>query len=441
MNGTQQGASPGSGQQPRRPALRQAAFLYSLALFVAALVALSVAVSRQGLLPPDAGPGLVAFFAVYALFVIFMGYTHPGVGYVSFDRIAQVAAILVLGPVAAAWINGTASLLYPWHRLWRGRPFGDVLTSALHNAGLMTLMILVCGLLYQKLGGQHPLVSLGWRDAAMLLLLLLSMQALNDLGMRVIITLEERRVPTDFSPFAFVVESGAGLGGILVALIINRMELSAVVLLLLVMTLGMFTLMQLAHIRTRLEALVAERTRKLQQKSLELARMASHDALTGLHNRRHADQYLEERIAEFNRYGRDFAIALVDLDEFKRINDEHSHDTGDEVLRLVAQLLRERCRDTDLVSRYGGEEFLLCFPQAGMVSAREACEKIRAAMEETEWNLLVPGVRVTLSAGVAAMRDGLSRRELLGLADRALYEAKSGGRNQVRVAAERMRAL
>ncbi|HRP34624.1 MAG TPA: GGDEF domain-containing protein [Gammaproteobacteria bacterium] len=441
MNERQDSTTGGPPGAAARPALRRPEFIYSLALFVAALAALSVAIADQGLLPPDAGPGLVAFFLVYALFTIFMGYTHPRVGYVSFDRIAQVAAILVLGPVAAAWINGTASLLYPWQRLRRGRPFIEVLTAALHNAGLMSLMILVCGLLYQKLGGPVPLLALGWRDVATLLLLLLSMQALNDLGMRVLMTLEERRVPTDFSPFAFVVESGAGLGGILVALIINRMELSAVVLLLLVMTLGMFSLMQLAHIRTRLEALVAERTRKLQQKSLELERMASHDPLTGLHNRRHADQYLEDRINEFERYGRDFAIALVDLDDFKRINDDHSHDTGDEVLRLVAQLLRERCRDTDLVSRYGGEEFLLCFPQAGMVAAREACEKIRETVASTEWELLVPGVRVTLSAGVATMREGVSRRELLGLADRALYEAKSGGRNQVRVAAERMRAL
>lgn len=441
MNERQDSTTGGPPGAAARPALRRPEFIYSLALFVAALAALSVAIADQGLLPPDAGPGLVAFFLVYALFTIFMGYTHPRVGYVSFDRIAQVAAVLVLGPVAAAWINGTASLLYPWQRLRRGRPFVEVLTAALHNAGLMSLMILVCGLLYQKLGGPVPLLALGWRDVATLLLLLLSMQALNDLGMRVLMTLEERRVPTDFSPFAFVVESGAGLGGILVALIINRMELSAVVLLLLVMTLGMFSLMQLAHIRTRLEALVAERTRKLQQKSLELERMASHDPLTGLHNRRHADQYLEDRINEFERYGRDFAIALVDLDDFKRINDDHSHDTGDEVLRLVAQLLRERCRDTDLVSRYGGEEFLLCFPQAGMVAAREACEKIRETVASTEWELLVPGVRVTLSAGVATMREGVSRRELLGLADRALYEAKSGGRNQVRVAAERMRAL
>lgn len=411
--------------------LRSPAFLYSVVLFATALGALAVAIGRQGALPPDRGAGFALFFLAYGLFTIFMGYMHPRVGYVSFDRIAQVAAILVLGPVAAAWLNGTASLLYPWHRLAQGRPFIDVLTASLHNAGLMTLMILVCGLLYQKVGGAVPLYELGWRDAATLLLLLLSMQALNDLGMRVLMTLEERHVPTEFSLFAFIVESGAGLGGILVAIMINRLELSAVVLVLLVMSLGMLTLMELARIKLRLEARVAERTRELQEKSFELERIATHDPLTGLHNRRHADEFLEERISEFERYRHNFAIALVDLDDFKRINDEFSHDAGDEVLKAVASILAERCRETDLVARYGGEEFLLCFPHANMAAASEASEKIRVALETTDWGLLVPGARVTLSAGVTTMHAGLSRRELIGAADRALYQAKSDGRNRV----------
>jgi diguanylate cyclase (GGDEF)-like protein len=415
-------------------ALRQPDFLYSAALFLAALAALWIAIGRHGALPDGHGALTVLFFLGYGLFTISMGYMHPRVGYVSFDRIAQVAAILVVGPVAAAWLNGLASLFYPWHRLWRGRTLAEVLTASLHNAGLMTLIILVCGLLYQKLGGPVPLLEMRWQDIAALLLLLLSMQTLNDLAMRVLITLEERRVPTDFSPFAFIVESGAGLGGILVALIINRMEFSAVALLLLVMTLGMLSLMELARIRMRLEARVVERTRELQEKTLELERIATHDPLTGLYNRRHADMYLEERIGEFDRYRRDFAIALVDLDFFKRINDNFSHDAGDEVLKLVASILHERCRDTDMVARYGGEEFLLCFPQAGLAAAHEACEKIREAVEINEWGLLAPGARVTLSAGVATMRPGLSRRELLGVADRALYEAKSAGRNMVAVA-------
>ncbi len=349
----------------------------------------------------------------------------------SFDRVAQVAAILVLGPVAAAALNGLASLLYPWHRLAKGRPFLDVLTAALHNAGLMTLIILICGLLYRKLGGDVPLLALQWRDIGLLMVLLLSMQALNELGMAVLIAIEERRLVNEFSMFAFIVESGAGLGGILVAKAINLMELPMIALILLVLSLGMLTLTELARIRTRLETLVDERTRRLKEKTLELELMATRDPLTGLHNRRYADDYLDERVAEYQRYRRDFAVALVDLDHFKRINDEHSHQAGDEVLTAIGSILAERCRSTDMVARYGGEEFLICFPGASLAAAREACEKIRLAVEDKRWGALAQGVGVTLSAGIAVMRPGLDRRSLLGAADRALYEAKSAGRNRI----------
>lgn len=434
------GASVRRGTSLLRQELRRPEFAYSVVLFLAAVAALTFAVARYGALPADVSAWTVLVFFGGSLFAITMGYMHPKVGYVSFDRIAQVAGILIFGPVAAAWLNGLASLVYPWHRLRQGRPFFDVLTASLHNAGLMTLMILLCGMLYQKLGGPVPLLRLQWRDLGALLALMLSMQVLNDIGMRVFITLAERRVPTDFSGFAVIVESSAGLGGILVAMVFNRMELPVFLLLLVILVLAMYTLTELAHIRTRLEHLVEERTRKLSEKSLELERMATHDPLTGLHNRRYADQYLEKRIAEFDRYGRGFALALVDLDHFKRINDDFSHDAGDEVLKAVSGILVERCRDTDLVSRYGGEEFLLCFPQADMTAAREACEKIRAAVEETDWTEFAPGVRPTLSAGVATMRSGFSRRQLLGAADRALYAAKSAGRNRVCLAQDAARA-
>ena len=85
---------------------------------------------------------------------------HPKFGYVSFDRVAQVSSILVLGPVDAAWISGLASLVYPWHRLRKGVPLRSVVSAALTNSGLMTLMVLAGGLLYVTLGGPSPLVHL-----------------------------------------------------------------------------------------------------------------------------------------------------------------------------------------------------------------------------------------------------------------------------------------
>ena len=103
-----------------------------------------------------------------------MGYPHPSFGHVSFDRAAQVASILVLGPVDAAWINGLASLLYPWHRLWQGVSLSSVLTASLHNAGMMSMVILGCGSLYTYLGGPVPLEILTVAAAGLLLLLMLS---------------------------------------------------------------------------------------------------------------------------------------------------------------------------------------------------------------------------------------------------------------------------
>jgi diguanylate cyclase (GGDEF)-like protein len=413
--------------------------VYSLLLFAGAFVAVSMAVAMHGWLPAGHGPGTAVFFVAFALFTISMGFNHPRVGYVSFDRVAQVASILIVGPVAAAWLNGLASLLYPWHRLRHGRPVQEVLTASLHNSGLMSLMVLGIGLAYQQLGGPVPLSSLGVADLALLLLMLVAMQAVNELAMRVFIGLRDGGWPRDFDVFAFIVESGAGLGGILVAIIFNRMELAVVALLLAVLSLGMLTLTQLARLRAGLESIVAERTRSLRETTLELERLATHDPLTGLRNRRSADEYLLERIAEFERYGGEFSVALVDLDHFKRINDDFSHVDGDRVLEAVAARMAASARGTDLVARYGGEEFLLCFPATDAAAAAEACEKIRLDVAAMSWAGMPPSLRVTMSAGVAAMRPGLGRRGLLSEADQALREAKVGGRNRVVAAKTRHR--
>ena len=416
--------------------------LYAMVLFAAAFAVLSVAIAMHGWLPAGHGPGTAVFFVVFALFTIAMGFEHPRAGYVSFDRIAQVASILILGPVAAAWLNGLASLLYPWHRLRRGRPLQEVLTASLHNSGLMSLMVLGIGLAYQQLGGPVPLSSLGMAELALLLLMLVGMQAVNEFAMRIFIGLREGRWPRDFDVFAFIVESGAGLGGILVAIIFNRMELAVVALLFAVLSLGMLTLTQLARLRAGLETMVAERTRSLREKTLELERLATHDPLTGLRNRRSADDYLLARIAEFERYGGEFSVAIVDLDHFKRINDDFSHVDGDRVLEAVATRMAASARGTDLVARFGGEEFLLGFPATALADAVEACEKIRLEVAAMTWAGMPPGLQVTLSAGVAMMRPGLGRRGLLSEADRALREAKLGGRNRVMAATgERRKGL
>lgn len=411
--------------------LRRPMFLYSLVLFLLGAMAAGIALLYGWAPPSGRHGGTLAFFLLFGLYTIEMGYQHPKVGYVSFDRVAQVASILVLGPVDAAWINGLASLLFPWRRLRTGVPFPDVLMAALNNFGLMALMILACGFLYMFLGGPLPLVELDGRTVVLLGVLVLAMQVVNDLGMALYIRLRDGQVGEPLNFFAFLVESGSGLAGVLVAIVFNRMEVEIVALLLAVMALGMLALAQFARMRTQLEAIVEERTHRLQDKTRELERLATEDQLTGLFNRRYADDYLEQRIEEYERYGRGFSIALVDLDHFKSVNDRYSHEAGDLVLKEVAAILTRRCRDSDMVARYGGEEFLLCFPETDLRAAALICEDLRRAVQSADWARVAPGVQVSLSGGLAEMAPGLTRKRLLGDADRKLYGAKDAGRNLV----------
>jgi diguanylate cyclase (GGDEF)-like protein len=404
---------------------------YALAIFAfagAVLIALAAA-------NPEAlgavHPGAFVFFLLFGLFTIEMGYPSRGAGYVSFDRVSQVASVLVLGPLPAALVNGLASLVYPWRRLLNGEAVSRVATASLHNAGLMSLTVLAGGLAYAALGGDVPLAALSGASWLHVGVLILVMQVVNEVGIRVFLGLRDgpaRRWP---NAYAFAIEGTAAAAGVLVAIVFTRLELPVFALLLFVMALGMFELTQFARMRTRLESMVEERTRALQVKTHELERLATRDQLTGLYNRRYADEHLEQRIEEYDRYRRSFAIALVDLDHFKRVNDEHSHQTGDEVLKRVATILLDRCRETDMVARYGGEEFLLLFPATSARDAWQLCEALRRAIEEAQWPALGNGTRVSLSAGIAEMEAGFSRRTLLGRADRKLYEAKDQGRNRV----------
>lgn len=417
---------------PRSGWFGRADLLYSLCLFAAGAAVLLTAgfANGDGWLP-EVSPWLPVFFLVYGLFTIQIGYDHPRVGYVSFDRVAQVASILVLGPVAAAWINGLASLLWPLQRLRQGKPLREVIAVSLHNAGLMTLMIVGCGRLYALLAGPVPLTQLDAGTLVAILVLILSMQVVNELLMTAQLRITGGAFHWSLHGFALAMEIGSALAGVLVAIAINRLEVPVVVLALVVLALGMIALNQFARLRNRLEALVEERTRVLSDKSRELEQLATRDQLTGLFNRRHADDRLRFCIEEFERTGREFSIALIDLDHFKSINDWHSHETGDEVLRRVAVLLAGSCRETDMLARYGGEEFLVCFPGAGVMEAADICEQLRRAVEAADWSALGPDVRVTLSAGVAGMQTGLSRSVLLNKADARLYRAKHEGRNRV----------
>lgn len=162
-------------------------------------------------------------------------------------------------------------------------------------------------------------------------------------------------------------------------------------------------------------------------------RAALEDGLTGIANRRGFDQALAAA-CQGAAGGRPFALALLDLDHFKRVNDRHSHQVGDEVLRRVGRLLAASCRRDDVAARYGGEEFALVLADVDARVAHEICERVRDAVAREPWGLLSPGLQVQVSIGclsVGAGCDPGDARALLAQADQRLYAAKTGGRNRV----------
>lgn len=421
--------SPDGGEFSRRDSL-----LSALVFLVACAVLGWFANARvESMMQPDWATLL--FFISYALFVVSMGYPEPGYGQVAFDRMAQVASILVLGPVHAAWINGAVLLLHPWYAMRQDALRSDVLATSLSTSGLTMLLIVGCGALYEWLGGTVPLRAFDTDSAPLVLTLLLSMQLLTDAG-RFSIAAWRRWDPfRSVNLYPTLVELVSGLAAVFIAIVFVRMNPAEFILLLIVSSFGMLALKRYGEMRGRLEYLVQQRTEELKKRSLELERQATHDKLTGLVNRRYVEDFLERQLESSKRHGRRFAVALADIDHFKSINDEFSHATGDAVLRHVAKIMASRCRRSDVVARYGGEEFLLCFPETSALAAEHICDDIRHAVEQADWAFMRERVgddfRATVSFGVSEAGRESRHAGLLAEADLRLYAAKRAGRNRV----------
>jgi diguanylate cyclase (GGDEF)-like protein len=161
-------------------------------------------------------------------------------------------------------------------------------------------------------------------------------------------------------------------------------------------------------------------------------RQASTDGLTDLANRRQFEEGLAAEISRAERFGGPLALVLADLDDFKQVNDRHGHQSGDDVLRAFADVLRETVRDIDLAARYGGEEFAVLLPQTDLGGAERLAERVREAMAK---HLIAPfgGIpfSVTASFGVASFPEAETAAALFAAADEALYRAKSAGKNCV----------
>ncbi len=169
---------------------------------------------------------------------------------------------------------------------------------------------------------------------------------------------------------------------------------------------------------------------QLRQQTDRLARQAIEDPLTGLYNRRYLMDYLDGALEQARTLNVPLSVMIADLDNFKKINDTFSHAIGDEVLKGTAQLLLANCRREDIVARFGGEEFVIVFPNMDSAYAVAVCERIRVAIESFPWAQFHPKLRVSVSMGVADEPEGRLER-LLAIADKRLYRAKHGGKNRV----------
>jgi diguanylate cyclase (GGDEF)-like protein len=163
------------------------------------------------------------------------------------------------------------------------------------------------------------------------------------------------------------------------------------------------------------------------------------DSLTGLYNRRYLDEVMLGQISRSTRYRHPLSVIVADLDYFKRVNDSFGHTIGDEVLAKTAQVLLTCVRDSDVVGRIGGEEFMILCPETNKTQAIMVGERIRKKMENLEWEEIQPGLVMTISIGVGSTEQEeekedvstIDRRRLFDLADKSLYLAKESGRNKV----------
>jgi diguanylate cyclase (GGDEF)-like protein len=194
------------------------------------------------------------------------------------------------------------------------------------------------------------------------------------------------------------------------------------------------------QIRTTEALLEAERLRmqtlELQEQAHRLELAANADSLTGLANRRHLDAAFPDLCHVAVTTQQSVAVTLIDLDGFKDVNDQHSHEAGDAVLRRIGQILNDNVRAGDIAARFGGDEFVVALVTPDTSVVRDICDRIRSAIERAQWDDIAPGIHLTASIGYALSAPDTDLTTLTKRADTALYEAKAAGRNSVQPGSE-----
>lgn len=183
--------------------------------------------------------------------------------------------------------------------------------------------------------------------------------------------------------------------------------------------------------RRAFEAALRESEHRCRLLAERIEEFSQVDDLTGVLNRRSIMQTLRDQLADSERSGEPCAVAMIDLDFFKRINDRFGHPIGDEVLRSFAIAVGANARAVDRLGRYGGEEFLLVLPCIGGVEATEAVDRLRAIIADLDWSAISDELQVSVSAGVTQALPNEAVEDIVARADAALYRAKAAGRNCV----------
>ena len=163
-------------------------------------------------------------------------------------------------------------------------------------------------------------------------------------------------------------------------------------------------------------------------RSLDLATRI--DPMTGLTNRRHIKEMVEQEYSRAERHDRTFSIILADIDSFKRINDTYGYNAGDDVLVEIARVFNGCVRNEDVCARWGGEEFLILLPETTIDGALAVAQKIHESVAMTEFKAYKPGIRITISIGLSEYKPGQALLECVSRAEHALQKAKKAGRNR-----------
>jgi len=203
------------------------------------------------------------------------------------------------------------------------------------------------------------------------------------------------------------------------------------IILLLITSIVWFRIASLKKRSAELALKVEEKTKDLEEVVEKLTRLSTQDSLTGLKNRRYFTQRAKAEWQEFQRHGHTFSLLLLDIDYFKRINDEYGHQTGDSVLVKIAKILQSSLRESDVIARWGGEEFLILLPSLKEQEAYWVAEKLRKAVASLVIDSPPYQLNVTITCGVADIKNYDSIEACIHAVDKKLYKGKEAGRNAV----------